>query len=220
MPLRIDAYGPDALLVRHSEPGDALAFARGQTLERHLEERTPIGLLEVTSGFETLLLEFLPGSRPDPAALAEALTAVAKAAKAAPKPSRVVEIPVLYDGPDLERIAEHTKLKVDKVIQLHLAGEYRVHLLGFSPGFPYLGGLDKRLRVPRLDTPRPRVAAGSVGIGGEHTGVYPVATAGGWNLLGRTSTPLLAPERAVPGSREAFLLQPGDGVRFVRVERL
>ena len=218
MPLRIESYGPEALMVRHSDPGDTLAFARGQALTRHLlEERTPQGLLEVTPGFNTVLLLFAPGSCPEPTSLVESLTAVARGAKAPGKPERVVEIPVVYDGPDLERVATHAKLKIEKVIALHAAGEYRVHLLGFSPGFPYLAGLDKRLHVPRLDTPRPRVPAGSVGIGGEHTGIYPIATAGGWNLVGRTSTPLLFPDRAVPGSRDAFLLQPGDGVRFVPV---
>jgi KipI family sensor histidine kinase inhibitor len=109
---------------------------------------------------------------------------------------------------------------VEAVVRLHAGGQYRVHLLGFAPGFPYLAGLDRRLRVARLATPRSQVPAGSVAIGGEHTGIYPVATAGGWNLIGRTGARLIDPVRAAAGASDAFLLQPGDGVRFVAVAAL
>ena len=220
MPLRIDPFGPDALLVRFAAQGEAAAFGRGQALLRHVEERPPPGLLEATPGFTTLLLEFEPGSRPDPKVLAVTLESVARSAKSDPAPPRSIELPVVYDGPDLERIAKTSRLTVDKVIRLHAEVTYRVHLLGFAPGFPYLAGLHRKLHTPRLDTPRPTVPAGSVAIGGEHTGVYPLATAGGWNLIGRTVFRAINPAAARIGDPAAFFFRPGDAVRFVRVDHL
>ncbi len=217
MTLRIDNFGPDALMVRHAVPGEAAAFARGQALLRYVQAHPLPGLREATPGFTTLLLEFERGTRPDPRSVHVVLTDALRAAGSEPVPGRRLELPVIYDGPDLLRVADHAGLSVERTIELHARGEYRVHLLGFSPGFPYLSGLDARLQLPRRETPRLRVPAGSVGIGGEHTGVYPVATAGGWNLIGRTNAPLLDASRARAGSPDAFVLQPGDSVRFVSV---
>jgi len=124
----------------------------------------------------------------------------------------VVEIPVCYGGeygPDLAVVAAHTGLTPEEVIQLHSAAEYRVHAIGFSPGFPYLGGLPPRLNTPRRATPRPSVPAGSVGIGSAQTGVYPVASPGGWNLIGRTPRALFRLHKSPPA-----LLLIGDRVKF------
>lgn len=115
---------------------------------------------------------------------------------------RAVRLPVVYDGEDLARVAEHAGLTPQRVIELHCSPCYTVAMIGFRPHFPYLIGMDERLTTPRLDTPRTRVAAGSVGIAGSQTGVYPVDSPGGWNLIGRTNPELLLP------------LRPGDGVRF------
>lgn len=220
MLVRIDTFGPDALMVRYATQGDVLAFARGQALLRHFTSHPPSGLMEVTPGFTTLLLEFGPGMRPEPALLEVVLDGVVRTVGPAPDPERILELPVVYDGPDLQRVSDVSGLPLEEVITLHSQGAYRVHLLGFAPGFAYLGGLDRRLSTPRLETPRVRVPAGSVAIGGEHTGVYPVSTAGGWNLIGRTDIALLNLARAAMGTPEAFGLLPGDGVRFVRVESL
>jgi len=133
----------------------------------------------------------------------------------APAARRVV-LPVRYggvDGPDLGLVARHAGMTEAEVIRRHCAGIYRVTMIGFTPGFPYLSGLDPALATPRLDTPRPRVPAGSVGIGGEQTGVYPMESPGGWRLIGRTAARLFDPHR-IPVS----LLSPGDGVRFVPAE--
>ena len=220
MPLRIDPFGPDALLIRFASEGEAAAFGRGQALLRHLEERPPPGLIEATPGFTTLLLEFEPGTCPEPRVLSVVYESVVRGAKSDPAPARTIEIPVVYDGPDLERVAQRAKLTVEKAVRLHTDSTYRVHLLGFAPGFPYLAGLHRKLHTPRLDTPRPTVPAGSVAIGGEHTGVYPVATAGGWNLIGRTSLVAVDSAGARAGDPAAFYFRPGDAVRFVRVDRL
>jgi inhibitor of KinA len=125
---------------------------------------------------------------------------------------RTVELPVCYGGefgPDLATVAEHAKLSPEEVIKRHCAGNYLVYLVGFSPGFAYLGGLAKELATPRHATPRPRVPAGSIGIGGEQTGVYPVSTPGGWNLIGRTPLRLFLPEQDPP-----VMLRAGDRVKF------
>lgn len=128
-------------------------------------------------------------------------------------PSRLMTIPVIYggeDGPDLANVARHSGLTEKQVVELHASVEYVVWFLGFQPGFPYLGGLPARLAMPRHAEPRLRVPAGSVGIGGAQTGVYPLATPGGWQLLGRTPLALFDPLR-----QESVLLRSGDRVRFV-----
>jgi KipI family sensor histidine kinase inhibitor len=123
------------------------------------------------------------------------------------------ELSVRYggaDGPDLEAVARQADIPVDEVIERHTCVEYIVFFIGFQPGFAYLGGLDPRLATPRRKEPRLKVPAGSVGIGGNQTGVYPSVSPGGWQLIGRTAEVLFDPAQAVPA-----LLSPGDRVRFV-----
>ena len=120
-----------------------------------------------------------------------------------------VEIPVSYDGEDLPEVAGLTGLDAEEVVRRHTAPEYTVAFLGFSPGFPYLVGLDPALEVPRRDTPRTSIPAGSVGLAGDHTGIYPSASPGGWQLIGRTEVTLFDPRRDPPA-----LLAPGSRLRF------
>ncbi|EFW2815306.1 5-oxoprolinase subunit PxpB [Shigella sonnei] len=127
--------------------------------------------------------------------------------------SRFIEIPVVYGGaggPDLAVVAAHCGFSEKQVVELHSSVEYVVWFLGFQPGFPYLGSLPEQLHTPRRAEPRLLVPAGSVGIGGPQTGVYPLATPGGWQLIGHTSLSLFDPARDEP-----ILLRPGDSVRFV-----
>ena len=126
-------------------------------------------------------------------------------------PGRTVEIPVVYDGADLEAVAQLAGLSAEEVVERHTAAEYAVAFIGFAPGFAYLIGGDERLAVPRLPKPRERVPAGSVAIAGPYSGIYPRDSPGGWRLLGRTSLTLFDPERAAPA-----LLATGDRVRFSR----
>jgi conserved hypothetical protein TIGR00370 len=128
-----------------------------------------------------------------------------------------IEIPVCYDpefGFDLDRVAEHTKLSDREIIQLHSGSEYRVACIGFVPGFPFLAGLPAQLATPRRDTPRKEIPPGSVGIGGAQTGIYPLRSPGGWNLIGRTPLKLFDPLKNPP-----TLLHPGDRVRFRAITR-
>ena len=116
-------------------------------------------------------------------------------------------------GPDLQVVADHAGLSVEEVVRRHAGAEYVVFFIGFQPGFAYLGGLDPTLHTPRRDAPRLEVPAGSVAIGGAQTGIYPAASPGGWQLIGRTASTLFDPARNPPA-----LLQPGDRVRFTIVE--
>jgi inhibitor of KinA len=137
-----------------------------------------------------------------------------RGADLAPRASaaRVVEIPVCYGGahgPDLEELSSRAGVPVEQAIEWHAEAAYQVHAIGFVPGFAYLGGLPRKLHTPRRATPRASVAPGSVGIGGGLTGVYPVATPGGWNIIGRTPLVMFAVERVEPA-----LLHAGDRVKF------
>jgi KipI family sensor histidine kinase inhibitor len=126
---------------------------------------------------------------------------------------REVAIPVQYGGdcgPDLPFVAEHCQLSIEDVVKRHCETHYVVYFLGFQPGFAYLGGLPESLATPRRAEPRLRVPAGSVGIGGKQTGIYPAASPGGWQLIGHTTLKLFDPKEAAP-----TLLQPGDSIRFV-----
>lgn len=128
---------------------------------------------------------------------------------------RIFEIPVCYGGeygPDIENIANHAGLSVDEVIKIHSSRDYLIYMLGFLPGFTYLGGLDERIHTPRLANPRLKIRAGSVGIGGSQTGIYPLESPGGWQLMGMTPVKTYDPEREVP-----ILVEAGDYIRFVPV---
>lgn len=131
---------------------------------------------------------------------------------------RLVRIPVCYEGddfaPDLRSIADYACLPEDEVVSLHSAPEYLVYMLGFLPGFPYLGGLDERLKAPRLEIPRTRIPAGSIAIGGEQTGIYPVDSPGGWRILGRTPLKVFDAHRSL-----AFLYKAGDRIKFEPISR-
>jgi len=130
---------------------------------------------------------------------------------------KLVEIPVCYGGefgPDLEEVAARNQLTVDEVIQIHCSRDYQVYMLGFAPGFPYLGGMDKRIAAPRKLTPRLSIPRGSVGIAGEQTGIYPIETPGGWQLIGRTPVSLFLPDQHPP-----TLLQAGNLIRFYPISR-
>ncbi|WP_235794742.1 5-oxoprolinase subunit PxpB [Virgibacillus salidurans] len=126
--------------------------------------------------------------------------------------SRIFHVPVVYggeNGPALERVASFNQLDVSDVVDIHQKPDYLVYMLGFLPGFPYLGGLDKKIATPRLEEPRKSMAAGSVGIAHEQTGIYPVESPGGWNIIGKTPLPLFD-----KSAEDAFLFHAGDRIRF------
>ena len=132
-------------------------------------------------------------------------------------PPKVVEIPTCYGGwfgPDLEFVASHCKLSPADVVRIHTGADYLVYMMGFTPGFTYLGGMSERIATPRLKTPRTLIPAGSVGIAQQQTGIYPVDSPGGWQLIGRTPVRLFDPQRDPP-----VVVEAGDYIRFVAIDR-
>lgn len=213
--MRCLPYGPNALLVEFAQQADEHALRALRRIVAELEKGNWPGLREYVPGFTRILLEFEPAAwrfvREDTGKILERLKAACRAREPLQGPIR--EIPVRYDGPDLARVAEAHGLAIGEVIQIHSEPVYQVFMLGFAPGFPYLLGLDPRLRTPRLNSPRPRVEAGSVAIGGEHAGIYSIDSPGGWNILGKTDQALFSPTEK--GGADMFFLKPGDRVKFV-----
>lgn len=211
-------YGPHAALIRFADRVGDEAFQRGRAMGSALEKHPPPGLVEFVPAFTTLLLEFDPHDAPDTeAAMRELMPVLERATQQPHRPPPVKEIPVTYDGPDLERVARMHDLTAGEVRERHAGTIYKVYMLGFAPGFPYLGDLDESLHTPRLASPRKKVKAGSVAIGGEHTGIYPMEGPGGWNIIGHTTVQLCGSACLAGNSPrdEAFYLKQGDRVRFV-----
>ena len=217
---RFFPMGDQALIIEFGDRVDPALSADIAAVAQRLRESRSIGVLDVVPAYTTLALHYDPAAvgagMPPYEALVETIDAWLKTQTAAPPPAgRLIEIPVCYGGvfgEDLEALAQQRNLSVEEVIAIHSGATYHVHMLGFVPGFAYLGGLDARLATPRRDTPRPHVPAGSVAIGGAQTGVYPLDTPGGWQLIGRTPLQLFKPD-ALPPS----LLNAGDAVRFVPI---
>jgi inhibitor of KinA len=184
-------------------------------IAKQIEQARPEGFLECVPAFDSIAICFDP-LRVTPAALMARLAKIiahGAKSKSAAKAGRVITIPVSYGGtfgPDLPDVAARAGLEPAQVVKLHAARRYVVRAIGFLPGFPYLSGLDSRLHTPRRATPRLQIPAGSVGIGGAQTGVYPLASPGGWNLIGRTPLALFHPG----DPEQPTLLHPGDLVRF------
>ncbi|PUA18376.1 5-oxoprolinase subunit PxpB [Glaciimonas sp. PCH181] len=174
-------------------------------------------ILDVVPGMNNLTILFDPLFA-DADGLSDKLLSAWERTAAIPKNGRQIDIPVIYGGaggPDLVVVAEHTGFSIAEIIERHTAADYIVYFLGFQPGFAYMGGLDPLLATPRRSEPRLVVPAGSVGIGGSQTAVYPAASPGGWQLIGHTAVRLFDPLGLPP-----TLLQPGDRVRFVASEVL
>ena len=177
-------------------------------LHAALRELDPPGVVELVPAYRTVLIVADPGQAEALDELADRLPGL-ELPPAEAVAGETVEIPVRYDGEDLPEVAGLTGLAPDEVVRRHTAPEYTVAFLGFSPGFPYLVGLDPALEVPRRDTPRTSIPAGSVGLAGNQTGIYPTATPGGWQVIGRTEVTLFDPARDPPA-----LLAPGTRLRF------
>lgn len=233
----IEPLAEDALLLRFGGGIDIAINTRVHAAAHALRAAHLAGVIDIAPAYATLLVRFDPwawlatessGALPHEK-LAEALRAVIvrsmdpglrrdgeQKADTAGGPAPSIEIPVRYGGdhgPDLDAVAEHARLSREEVIAHHARAEYKVAMLGFAPGFPYLLGLDPALQMPRRANPRTRVPAGSVAIGGAQTGIYPRELPGGWHLIGRTPLVLFDPKRQPP-----CLLAPGDRVRFIAID--
>jgi KipI family sensor histidine kinase inhibitor len=213
-----EAIADDAWLVRLGDAtSDPATLLRVHRLVAQCGAESPPWLRDVVPAYASLAI-FFDSNRIDADAVRDWLAA--RCVDAVPatdhRTARVVEIPVHYGGAfgeDFDSAAAELGLAAATLIERHAAPLYTVAMIGFAPGFPYLSGLDPSLALPRLTTPRTRVPAGSVGIGGAQTGIYPRASPGGWRLIGRTPLRLFDPLRD-----GASLLRPGDRVRFVAID--
>ena len=208
-PVRLYPLGDEALVCESPPPASLDVQRRVWAVAALARDWPPVR--EVVPGMNNLTLLFDPLTA-DRDALAAQLAAAWREADDTAIAGRDIDVPVEYGGefgPDLAAVAAHTGLTAQQVIERHAAGEYVVFFDGFQPGFAYLGGLAAALHTPRRSEPRLAVPAGSVGIGGEQTGIYPAASPGGWQLIGRTQLALFDPARNPPA-----LLLPGDRVRF------
>jgi KipI family sensor histidine kinase inhibitor len=204
------------LLVEWEQRIDPVINQRAIVLARRLQSRVGHVVRDIVPGYCSLGVHFDP-LRTDIAALERVISEEAQQVSDEPESvsSRVIEIAVRYggdDGPDLQNVARLAHCSEQDVVARHSSRTYRVYMLGFVPGFAYMGRVDSTIAAPRHRVPRERVPAGSVGIAGEQTGVYPISTPGGWQLIGRTDAVMFDPTRSDPS-----LLHPGDLVRFVPV---
>jgi KipI family sensor histidine kinase inhibitor len=211
--MEITPLGDSALIIR---VGDSLDEVLATT--RKLEGAAIAGVCDIAPAFASIAV-FFDGAHDHETCVREvrsALTERARSGSKALKPRRL-QVPVCYDpefAVDLAEVAEHCGLVPNELVKRHAAAHYRVRCVGFTPGFPYLGGLPSELSTPRRATPRTSVPAGSVAIGGAQTGIYPLPSPGGWNIIGRT------PLRLFDATREpAALLCAGDRVRFLEINR-
>jgi KipI family sensor histidine kinase inhibitor len=203
----IAPLGDRAITIRFGDRLDATLAAQARGLAARVREVS--GVQDAVPGYATVTVFF------DPALTNQDTIAKAIGEGINAEPVRGIEhiIPVRYDGPDLEEVAQRTGLSVAEVISRHQAAVYTVYLIGFVPGFAYLGQVDASLDLPRRATPRTRVPAGSVAIAGRQTAIYPLDTPGGWHLVGRTDVTMFDP-MSNPPSRFAA----GDTVQFVPIE--
>jgi inhibitor of KinA len=203
--------GDQAVLVRLGSTISPRSHARVMAALAALDAARPAWVVDCVPAYATVLVIFDPLAVGADEVVAWARTRLA-AARRRRAARRRVTIQVWYDpevGLDLDDTARRLQVSRKRIVELHTGRAYLAHMLGFKPGFPYLGTLDERLAAPRLDAPRVSVPAGSVGIAGRQTGIYPVTCPGGWRILGRTPLRIFAPEREAP-----FLILPGDEVRF------
>ncbi len=214
--MTIRECGESMLLVELGQAIDPILNEHAIVLAARIRARKARGVRDVAPGYCTVGVHFDP-LQTDLAALEQAIQSEFRSLESinAIADRAIVEIPVRYggnEGPDLAAVAEHARCSEGEVVERHTARVYRVYMLGFVPGFCYMGRVDASIAAPRHRVPRERVPAGSVGIAGGQTGVYPVESPGGWQLIGRTDTVMFDPNRARPS-----LLAPGDRVRFVAV---
>lgn len=221
----IRPLGDSALVVQLADGIDSIIHKRIIKLVNLIEREPFCGMLEAVPCYNSVTVYYNPialrkdgdieGKNAFEKASASINCYLKKLDESPIVNKRLIEIPVVYGerfGPDLEYIAKYHNITPEKVIELHAKKDYLVYMIGFAPGFPYLGEIDERLATPRKAKPRPAIPAGSVGIAGEQTGIYSLETPGGWQVIGQTPVDLFTPKASRP-----TLLESGDEIRFVPI---
>lgn len=214
---RILPSGDCAVLVEFSDYISEDANRKIRALYDNIQKENIKGIVDLVPAFCSLLVSYNPTLISYRSLRAQLEKCLSKSGSVESKQKKVVSIPVCYEdeyAPDLAFVAEHAGISVEEVIKIHTSKEYLIYMLGFQPGFPYLGGLDERIFTPRLSTPRTLIRAGSVGIGGEQTGLYPLASPGGWQLIGTTPVKAYNPNKTPSIPYEA-----GDYIRFYPITK-
>ena len=211
---RLLAAGDTALTVELGDAVDPKINAQVLALDKALSEAKLAGIVETVPTYRSLQVHFDPDVL-DADTLRRTVERLAADLDDRPPSGRLWTVPVAYGGEhgiDLENVAERTGLTTEQVIARHLGGDYRVYMIGFQPGFTYLGGLDPKLHLPRRETPRLKTPAGTISVGGIQAAVASIEAPSGWHLLGRTPVRAFDPARADP-----FLFRAGDRIRFERI---
>lgn len=216
MELQFKALGDQGVQVSFGTEISEQVCMHIQALMKRIHQQKHLPILECIPGYTTLSI-YYDSFQLSYTELIQELTPLITNLKQDERHQPLVyEIPTLYEGeygPDLYHIAQLHQLDAEEVVRIHAEPYYLIYMLGFTPGFPYLGGLDNRIAAPRLANPRARIAAGSVGIAGAQTGIYPIESPGGWNIIGRTPVKLYRPEHWQP-----FLLEAGHYIKFVPID--
>ena len=212
---RFRTGGDRAIFVEFGDAIDPQINRRARNLALVLQKEGIPGVIETVPAYRSLLVYFEP-RQINARQLRETLYQLAQSpGEGELRKPRLIEIPTAYGGeygPDLEFVAAHNSLSTPEVVRLHAGTPYLIYMIGFIPGFPYLGGISSKIAAPRLATPRVKIPAGSVGIAGRQTGIYPAESPGGWQLIGRTPLKLFDPGREPPA-----LFQAGDYLRFTSI---
>jgi KipI family sensor histidine kinase inhibitor len=212
----LKALGDSALLVELGDKIDPAINQRVHALNALLQADSIAGIIETVPAYRTLLIHYDPLILTFNQVTCWAQDKLTQADDSLNRKPRQLEVPTRYggaSGPDLETVAVSKGISIADVIRIHSEREYTVYMMGFTPGFPYLGALDERLIMPRMETPRTLVKAGSVAIAGSQAGIYPLDSPGGWHLIGWTSLKLFDPTSETP-----FLFSPGDIIKFIPIE--
>ncbi|HEY2597423.1 MAG TPA: 5-oxoprolinase subunit PxpB [Candidatus Dormibacteraeota bacterium] len=209
--MRIQPLGDTALLAELSARLDTAINTRAIALATALKKRRDVR--QAIAGYASVTVHFDP-EHATHESLAAAIKRLAARRPPMAEPGRLHRIPVVYDGPDIEEVGERLRLSRAKIIEIHTRPIYRVFLVGFVPGWAYLGPLAEELALPRRDVPRTQVPAGSVAIAGRQSGIYPLPTPGGWHLIGRTSVRLFLPDSDPP-----CLFRAGDRIKFFSTQQ-
>lgn len=215
-PIVSSPVGDSALIIELDEKISPEINARIHALDHQMQESPPNSVLEWVPGYSSLLVLYDPLLSTFAEIERWVLDCLETSSPEMSQSKSEILIPVRYggeNGPDLDFVAAYHKISPDEVVRRHTDRVYRVGMMGFTPGFAYLMGLDPTLATPRLETPRTQVPAGSVGIAGGQTGVYPLESPGGWQIIGRTDKKLFNPETS-----PYFLLSPGDSIRFIPLD--
>jgi inhibitor of KinA len=214
-PPRFTPVGDAALLVSFGDQISPAINRQVHALSRALLHQTLPGLGEPVPAYSTVLVQYDPLYLDLGRLIEQIQSILARPDTDALEEQRLVELPTLYGGdygPDLESVAEQHGISAKEVIRIHTQTEYQIYMVGFTPGFAYMGVVDDQIATPRQKTPRQHIRAGSVGIAGSQTGVYPIDSPGGWQIIGYTPIKLFDPDKNPPS-----LFSPGDRVRFIPI---